>query len=154
MEDSEVLEARKRLAAKFGDGVRIGGKGSMRKKNKVPHKNNQVDGKKVQSAIKKLGVQPLPGIDEVNFFQDDNMVLHFQSPQIEGNIRDNFFVISGKGETKSLRDLMPGIIPQLGPKNVEFLRDFVMNVKPAAGDDEVPDLVGTQNFEDIAAQDT
>jgi nascent polypeptide-associated complex subunit beta len=152
MEDPEVLEARKKLAAKFGESVRIGGKGSMRKKNKVPHKSNQVDDKKVKSAIKKLGVQPLPGIDEVNFFQDDNTVLHFQTPNVEGNIRDNFFVISGKGETKGLRDLMPGIIPQLGPKNVEFLKDFVTNAKPAAGEDEVPDLVGTQNFEDIAAE--
>jgi len=152
MEDPEVLEARKRLAAKFGEGVRIGGKGSMRKKNKVPHKNNQVDDKKVKSAIKKLGVQPLPGIDEVNFFQDDNMVLHFQSPQIEGNIRDNFFVISGKGETKSLRDLMPGIIPQLGPKSMDFLKEFLTAVKPQASEEEVPELVGTQNFEDIAEQ--
>lgn len=153
MEEQEVLDARKRLAAKFGESVRIGGKGSMRKKNKVPHKTNQVDDKKVKSAIKKLGVQPLPGIDEVNFFQDDNTVLHFQNPQIEGNIRDNFFVITGKGEVKSLRDLMPGIIPQLGPKNVEFLKDFVTNSKAAPAEDEVPDLVGTQNFEDIAAQD-
>ena len=153
MEDPEVLEARKRLAAKFGESTRLGGKGTMRKKNKTPHKTNQVDDKKVKSAIKKLGVQPLPGIDEVNFFQDDNTVLHFQNPQIEGNIRDNFFVISGKGEVKSLRDLMPGIIPQLGPKNVEFLKDFVLNSKSAPAEDEVPDLVGTQNFEDIAAQD-
>jgi nascent polypeptide-associated complex subunit beta len=136
----------------LGDSVRIGGKGSMRKKNKVPHKTNQVDDKKVKTAIKKLGVQPLPGIDEVNFFQDDNTVLHFQSPQIEGNIRDNFFVITGKGEVKSLRDLMPGIIAQLGPKNVEFLKDFVTNSKSVPADDEVPDLVGTQNFEDIAAE--
>ncbi|OMJ94848.1 hypothetical protein SteCoe_1871 [Stentor coeruleus] len=153
MEDPEVIEARKKLAAKFGDNLRIGGKGSMRKKNKVPHKNNQVDDKKVKGAIKKLGVQPLPGIDEVNFFQDDNTVLHFDSPQVEGNIKDNFFVISGKNEVKSLRDLMPGIIPQLGAKNVEFLKEFLTGGKPAQADDEVPDLVGTQNFEDIAGQD-
>ncbi|OMJ94265.1 hypothetical protein SteCoe_2605 [Stentor coeruleus] len=153
MEDPEVIEARKKLAAKFGDNLRIGGKGSMRKKNKVPHKANQVDDKKVKSAIKKLGVQPLPGIDEVNFFQDDNTVLHFENPQIEGNIRDNFFVINGKSEVKSLRDLMPGIIPQLGDKKIEFLKEFLTAGKPAQADDEVPDLVGTQNFEDIAAQD-
>lgn len=153
MEDPEVIEARKKLAAKFGDNLRIGGKGSMRKKNKVPHKNNSVDDKKVKNAIKKLGVQPLPGIDEVNFFQDDNTVLHFESPQVEGNIKDNFFVISGKSEVKSLRDLMPGIIPQLGAKNVEFLKEFLTSGKPAQADDEVPDLVGTQNFEDIAGQD-
>lgn len=152
MEDPEVLEARKRLAAKFGESTRIGGRGSMRKKNKVPHKSNQVDDKKVKNALKKLGVQPLPGIDEVNFFQDNNTVMHFESPQIEGNIRDNFFVVTGKPENKSLRDLMPGIIPQLGPKSMDFLKEFLTGVKPQAGEEEVPELVGTQNFEDIAEQ--
>ncbi|OMJ81864.1 hypothetical protein SteCoe_17563 [Stentor coeruleus] len=120
MENPEVLEARKRLAAKFGDNIRIAGKGSMRKKKKNPHKTNQVDDKKVKNALKKLGVQPLPDIDEVNFFQDDNNVLHFSSPQIEGNIKDNFFMISGKGEVKSIRDLMPGIIPHLAQKILSF----------------------------------
>jgi nascent polypeptide-associated complex subunit beta len=154
MEDLEVKEARERLAAKFGaENLRMGGKGSMRKKKKVAHKSNQVDDKKVKSAIKKLGVQPLQGIDEVNFFQDDNTILNFENPQIEGNIKDNFFVISGKGQVKSLRDLMPGIIPQLGPKNFEFLKEFLTNTRTENADDEVPDLVGTQNFEDIAAQD-
>ena len=153
MEDPEVLEARKKLASKFGESVRIGGKGSMRKKNKVPHKTSQVDDKKVKQAIKKLGVQPLPGIDEVNFFQDDNTILHFQNPQIEGNIRDNFFVISGKGEVKTIRDLMPGILPQIGPKNAEFLKELINSAKTAPADDDVPELVGTQNFEDIANQE-
>ena len=151
MEDPEVIEARKKLASKFGTGTRLGGKGSMRRPNKVPHKSNQVDDKKVKSSLKKLGIQPLPGIDEVNFFNEDNTVLHFDSPQIEGNIRDNFFVITGKGTTKSIRDLMPGIIPQLGPKAMDFLKEFMTASKPTA-DDEVPDLVGSQNFEDIAEQ--
>lgn len=33
--------------------------------------------------MKKLGVQPLQAIDEVNFFKDDNTVMHFQRP--DGN---------------------------------------------------------------------
>ena len=152
MEDPEVLEARKRLAARFGDSTRIGGRGTMRKKDKTPHKSNQVDDKKVKNAVKKLGVQPLPGIDELNFFRDDNTVMHFTNPQIDANIRDNFFVVTGKPEDKTIRDLMPGIIPQLGAKSMDFLKEFLTAVKPPAADDEVPDLVGTQNFEDIAEQ--
>ena len=39
------------------------------------------DDKKVRNIVRKLGVQPLNGMDEVNFFRDDNTVLHFQRPE-------------------------------------------------------------------------
>jgi hypothetical protein len=46
---------------------------------------------------------------------------------------------------------MPGIIPQLGPKSMDFLKEFLNTAKnDNNGDDDVPDLVGNQNFEDIA----
>jgi nascent polypeptide-associated complex subunit beta len=38
------------------------------------------DDKKIKTIVKKLGVQPLQAIDEVNFFKDDNTVMHFQRP--------------------------------------------------------------------------
>lgn len=41
------------------------------------------DDKKVKTIVKKLGVQPLQAIDEVNFFKDDNTVMHFEKP--DGN---------------------------------------------------------------------
>ncbi|CAG9311270.1 unnamed protein product [Blepharisma stoltei] len=152
MEDPEVIQARAKLAAKFGESARIGGKGSMRRKNKVPHKTTMVDDKKLRSSISKLGVQPLPAIEEVNFFKDDNTVLHFVNPQVNANIKDNFFVVSGTGEVKTIKDLMPGIITQLGPKNLDVLKDLVQASKEQAGEEEVPDLVGGQNFEDVANQ--
>jgi nascent polypeptide-associated complex subunit beta len=39
------------------------------------------DDKKLKSIIKKYGVQPLPGVDEVNFFKDDNTIVHFTRPE-------------------------------------------------------------------------
>ena len=39
------------------------------------------DDKIVKAVVKKLGVQPIPGVDEVNFFKDDNTVLHFNRPE-------------------------------------------------------------------------
>eukprot|EP00358_Blepharisma_japonicum_P000105 CAMPEP_0202946078 /NCGR_PEP_ID=MMETSP1395-20130829/8347_1 /ASSEMBLY_ACC=CAM_ASM_000871 /TAXON_ID=5961 /ORGANISM="Blepharisma japonicum, Strain Stock R1072" /LENGTH=113 /DNA_ID=CAMNT_0049646451 /DNA_START=126 /DNA_END=467 /DNA_ORIENTATION=+ len=111
-----------------------------------------VDDKKLRSSISKLGVQPLPAIEEVNFFKDDNTVLHFVNPQVNANIKDNFFVVSGTGEVKTIKDLMPGIITQLGPKNLDVLKDLVQASKEQAGGEEVPDLVGGQNFEDVSNQ--
>ena len=31
--------------------------------------------------LKKSGAQPVPGIDEVNFFKDDNSIVHFERPE-------------------------------------------------------------------------
>ena len=151
MEDEEtMLAARAKLAARFGDQSRTGGKGSMRRKKKVQHKNPLGDDKKLQAALKRLGVQNLPSIEEVNFFQEDNNILHFNSPQVQAQVKDNLYVITGQPETKSLQDLMPGIIPQLGAQNMDFLKEMIQANPPKAEEDEIPELTEDTNFEDIA----
>jgi nascent polypeptide-associated complex subunit beta len=86
-------------------------------------------------------------------FRDDNTVIHFKNPEVQASVRDNLFVISGPNEVKPLRDLMPGIINQLGPQNLEFLKEFVQQTKQETKEDEIPDLVEGENFEEIAAKD-
>jgi nascent polypeptide-associated complex subunit beta len=39
------------------------------------------DDKKLQAALKKLNVQPVQGVEEVNMFQEDGNVLHFTAPK-------------------------------------------------------------------------
>ena len=39
------------------------------------------DDKKLQATLKKLNVQPIAGIEEVNMFKDDGKVLHFSAPK-------------------------------------------------------------------------
>ena len=39
------------------------------------------DDKKLQGALKKLNVQPIPGVEEVNMFREDGNVLHFTAPK-------------------------------------------------------------------------
>jgi nascent polypeptide-associated complex subunit beta len=149
-DDQKVLAARAKLAERFGDAVRLGGKGTMKRKKKVAHKTTTADDKKVQSALKKAGAQPLPSIEEVNMFRDDNSVMHFTNPKVQGSIRDNVFMVQGTSEVKSLRDLMPGILSQLGPKHMELLKEFAEQMKEAK--EEIPDLEAA-NFEDVAAKD-
>jgi hypothetical protein len=43
----------------------------------------QGDDRKVQAALKKLGVQPITGVEEVNMFKEDGNVLHFSQPRGE-----------------------------------------------------------------------
>jgi len=61
--------------------VRIGGKGTPRRKVKKAHKSSGADDKKLQSSLKKLGVQPIPSIEEVNMFKEDGQVIHFTAPK-------------------------------------------------------------------------
>jgi hypothetical protein len=66
--------------AKLQAQVRIGGKGTPRRKVKKAPKTNVADDKKLQLALKKLNVQPLTAIEEVNMFQKDGNILHFSRP--------------------------------------------------------------------------
>lgn len=61
--------------------VRTGGKGSVRRKKKAVHKTTTTDDKRLQSTLKRLGVNNIPGIEEVNLFKDDGNVIHFTNPK-------------------------------------------------------------------------
>lgn len=43
----------------------------------------------VKTIVKKVGAHPL-GVDEINFFRDDNTVMHFSNP--EGTIIDKLSI--------------------------------------------------------------
>ncbi|KAF7360449.1 Nascent polypeptide-associated complex subunit beta [Mycena venus] len=64
--------------------ARIGGKGTVRRKVvRKPKASTVQDDKKLQGALKKLNVQPIPGVEEVNMFREDGNVLHFTAPKGE-----------------------------------------------------------------------
>jgi len=160
--------------------VRTGGKGSVRRKHKAVRKTATHDDKKLKATLNKLQVRDIPAIEEVNLFKDDGHVIHFVNPKVQASIQANTYVVSGNAETKKLQDLLPGIITQLGPDNLNDLKkiyaSFAAGDKGAAlkaaaaaaaaggvpgagsaltagGDDEddVPDLVET-NFEEVSKQ--
>merc|ERR1712098_369955 len=141
-------------AEKAGDS-RLGGAGSMRRKKKAQHKVTVADDKKLSLALRKMNVNPLPDVEEANLFKDDDTVIHFQHPHIRASIRDNVFVIAGRCETKPLRDLLPQLLDQIGPQNMQFLKDFVSKSKTDQIDeekddeDDVPELA-EGNFEEFA----
>jgi nascent polypeptide-associated complex subunit beta len=57
------------------------GKGTPRRKVKKVHKSAGTDDKKLQTALKKLNVQPIQAIEEVNMFKTDGNVIHFSAPK-------------------------------------------------------------------------
>lgn len=135
--------------------VRIGGKGTPRRKKKVVHATAATDDKKLQSSLKKLSVNTIPGIEEVNMIKDDGTVIHFNNPKAQASLAANTFAITGHGENKQIAEMLPGILSQLGGEGLKQLKRLASSVaapKPLEEDDEVPNLVG--NFDEASKQET
>merc|ERR1712154_150393 len=147
--------------------VRIGGKGTARRKKKVVHRTATTDDKKLQSSLKKLSVNNIPGIEEVNMIKDDGSVIHFNNPKVQASLAANTFAVTGHAENKQITELLPGILNQLGAESLTHLKRLASNVSGGQGmggmdgtagtmdeeeDDEVPDLV--ENFDEVSKNET
>ena len=67
--------------ARLEQNVRIGGKGTARRKRKAVHKSSTGEDKKLQMTLKRLGVQQIPKVEEANFFMENGTVMHFTNPK-------------------------------------------------------------------------
>ncbi|CCA74014.1 probable transcription factor BTF3a [Serendipita indica DSM 11827] len=129
--------------------TRIGGKGTPRRKVvKTAKAGGGQDDRKLQAALKKLNMQPITGVEELNMFREDGNVLHFSAPKgnvlsavfslyytdnvslslpvpvplVHGAPAANTFAVYGTGQVKELTELVPGILNQLGPDSLASLR--------------------------------
>ncbi|KAL8145837.1 nascent polypeptide-associated complex subunit beta-like isoform X2 [Apium graveolens] len=136
---------------KMAGAVRTGGKGSVRRKKKAVHKTTTTDDKRLQSTLKRIGVNAIPAIEEVNIFKDD-VVIQFISPKVQASIAANTWVVSGSPQTKRPDNL----------DNLRKLAEQFQKQSPGADagaaatqddDDEVPELVPGETFE-AAAEET
>ncbi|XP_034451827.1 transcription factor BTF3-like [Hippoglossus hippoglossus] len=148
--------------AKLQAQVRIGGKGSARRKKKVVHRTATADDKKLQFSLKKLGVNNISGIEEVNMFTNQGTVIHFNNPKVQASLAANTFTITGHAENKQLTEMLPAILNQMGADSLTSLRRLAETLPKPAGenkapmvaaeeedeDDEVPDLV--ENFDEAS----
>merc|ERR1712096_259954 len=136
--------------------VRIGGKGTVRRKKKIVHNTATTDDKKLQSTLKKLSVNTIPGIEEVNMIKDDGSVIHFNNPKVQASPSANTFAVTGHGENKMLTEMLPSILNQLGAEGIGNLRKLAQQLPPKQAasedkkddDDDVPDL--TENFDEAS----
>ena len=151
----EILEARKKLAEKFGN-TQIGGKGTQRRKHEVKKRGNKVEtDKKIESIAKKSQAKKINEINEINIFKDDNTVIHFKKPTLEYSFKEKVSFVSGLHETKNIKELLPAIIKQLGPKQFEFMKEYAETLKTKnktdEKNDEAPELV--EDFESVSKKD-
>ena len=130
----------------------------MRRKKKAVSRSTGADSdRKITAAVKKLGVQPITGVEEVNLFRQDSKVVHFKNPKVQAATQANTFVVSGNAETKNLMELMPGIANQLGQELSNHMHQQMQAGRMQqpkqedSDDDDVPELVG-EDFQATAAK--
>uniref|UniRef100_A0A0B7AN94 Transcription factor BTF3 n=1 Tax=Arion vulgaris TaxID=1028688 RepID=A0A0B7AN94_9EUPU len=151
-------EKLKQLQAK-ADVVRIGGKGSARRKKKVIHRTATTDDKKIQFSLKKLSVNSIPGIEEVNMIKEDGQVIHFNNPKVQASLAANTFAITGHAENKQITEMLPGILNQLGTESLSSLKKLASTVAGVGDinkqstadvddDDDVPGMLYIDIFVD------
>ena len=153
--DKEILEARKKLAEKFGN-TQIGGKGTQIRKHEAKKRGNKVEtDKKIEAIAKKSQAKKLNEISEINIFKDDNTVIHFKKPTLEYSFKEKVSFVSGLHETKNIKELLPTIIKQLGPKQFEFMKEYAETLKSKDKkddkDEQAPELV--EDFESVSKKD-
>jgi nascent polypeptide-associated complex subunit beta len=90
----------------------------------------------------------------VNIFKDDNTIIHFKKPSLEYSLKEKVSFLSGAHEIKHIKDLLPNILKQLGPKQFGFMKDYADQLKSHKKDDkidEAPELV--EDFEEVSKKD-
>ena len=146
-EQKKVLEARKKLSDKFSStSIRIGGKGTPKRKVKVVHHGAVSSDKLTKEVIKKLQATPLQELNEVNLFTNDLKVMQFKNPEVFGNLPNQIFIVCGNNEEKEVKNNFPEFLTQLSKTQLEQLKNSMplQDVKKAK-EEEVPKLV---NFEE------
>lgn len=125
------------------------------RKHKSVHKAPGMDEKRLQATLKRLGVNPIPGIEEVLMVQHDGSALQFANPKVQAAFPGNTYVISGTPQLKSATEVKASMAPDLGELtqllsgagNLPSFDPEGAAVEPE--DDDVPELVG--DFEEKAA---
>lgn len=152
VDPEKLAKLQKASAAK-----RVGGSRVKAKKNV---KSEQDDTKLIE-ALGKLKAQKIDGIEEANFFKEDGKVLHFNRVGVQGSAQHNTFAFTGYPQEKDVTQLIPQILPQLGAENLEILRKLAEQIQAgrapdvnpqasgSAGDEDIPDLIEGQKFDDV-----
>eukprot|EP00918_Siedleckia_nematoides_P102988 GHVU01224882.1.p1 GENE.GHVU01224882.1~~GHVU01224882.1.p1 ORF type:complete len:154 (+),score=41.68 GHVU01224882.1:86-547(+) len=146
--DREIQEARQMameyMKNKVGteDATRIGGKGTQRRKKRVQHRPPPADEKKLQSALAKLGLSKIAGIEEVTMIREDGSSLKFTAPKVSAVPQANTYVITGAATEGTVQDFLN--------ESAELYKALQMNKavqekeepKIEEINDDVPDFAG------------
>lgn len=126
--DPAKLAKLKKLSSK-NQTVKVGGK----RINKKPSTSAAtsaylLETEKLTTMMKAKNGHTLPDVQEINFFCDDGEILHFENtliskPTVMQSEAGNFTAITNaKYQVKTVTELLPGIIKQVGVQNMDLLQ--------------------------------
>ncbi|KAL0214532.1 hypothetical protein P9112_006716 [Eukaryota sp. TZLM1-RC] len=140
--------------AKLRSAARTGGKGQPRRKQRPAPQRVAAADPKLQGHLKRLNIQDIPGVEEANFFDETgaDRILHFTKPKVQANPNANTYVISGRPEEKSMSELLPDVLYQLGPKQFEQIKAVAEQAGVKTGETEDVPPLETENFEQYAQE--
>uniref|UniRef100_A0A2K5IA29 Transcription factor BTF3 n=1 Tax=Colobus angolensis palliatus TaxID=336983 RepID=A0A2K5IA29_COLAP len=124
--------------AKLQAQVHIGGKGTTCRKK---HGTATADDKKLHLSLKKLGVNSISGIEEVNMFTNN--------PKVQASLAANTFTITGHAETKQLTEMLHSILNQLGADSLTSLRRLAEALPKQSVDGKAPLAAGEDNDDEV-----
>lgn len=81
---------------KMEDSVRIGGKGSVRRKHKHVQTSSNLEEKRLQATLGKLSLNQMPGIQQISVQMKDGNEIIVPMPKVQGSVVSNLFVITGE----------------------------------------------------------
>lgn len=121
---------------------------------------SEADDVKLMESLAKLKAVKVENVEEANFFKDNGKVLHFPRVGVQAAHQSNTFAFTGYPQEKDITQLIPNILPHLGADNLNALKRLAeqiqagkapseLNPDAAAGDDDIPDLVAGEKFDDV-----
>ncbi|CAH00689.1 Egd1/Btt1 [Kluyveromyces lactis] len=134
--------------------------GGTRRKFAKKSGSSSKDDSKLQDQLQKLRAVTVDNVQQANFFKDDGTVLHFNKVGVQVAPQHNTSVFYGIPQEKSLQELFPDIIPQMGADAINALTQMASQLQSAQGanqqaaapeaegkDIDIPELVEGQTFE-------
>lgn len=151
--DQEKLAKLQKLSA----ANKVGGTRRKFAKKSGSSAGSNKDDTKLQAQLAKLRAVTIDQVEEANFFKEDGKVLHFNRVGVQTAPQHNTSVFYGIPQEKSLNELFPAIIPQLGEESINALTQLASQLQGSQGaagasegeekaDADIPELTG-QNFE-------
>ena len=156
MNEQERIELnKKKLEEKFGKINRMGGKGTQRTVGNKKAKKTS-DDKNIKSLVQKLNAQPLPEIQCVNLFTDDDQVIQLEKPEVFGSFQNKTLICNGASKKVHIKDCLADVISEVPPQQLEKLK--ASNQIPKTGESKTEEPVdkkeqpkiALENFEDVA----
>ncbi|GAA5836955.1 hypothetical protein JCM9279_007717 [Rhodotorula babjevae] len=132
MSDAAFDPARLAALQKKTAALKLSGNKAPIRRKVVPKQAASQDDSKLRNQLKKLNVQGVGPVDEVNMFKEDG-ILHFQRPTVHCSAGNNTYAVYGHGVHKDLTELMPSVLNQLGPDAMAVIQRLAEQMKGGPG---------------------